>query len=113
MATGLRHIEDDQIHESTLSQLCNSFTIGALKIEYCVDLSVPQVTFQIYLAGIKIGGGTINPSDPCLKIGGGALGFKAEVELCLNADDSEVTYEIELCVPVLGCKTYKGVLVSW
>ncbi|MEM7049313.1 MAG: hypothetical protein AAF604_06625 [Acidobacteriota bacterium] len=113
MATGLKHIESHQVHESALTQVCNSFSIGPLKIDYCVDLTIPQVTFQVYLAGIKIGGGTINPSNPCIKIGGGALGFKAEVELCIDVDRQQVTYEIEICAPFAGCKDYKGVLFSW
>lgn len=112
-ATGLAHIQDNQVHESTMQRFCNSFSIGVLKIDYCVDLAVPQVSFDVYLAGIKIGGGTINPEHPCIKIGGGALGFKAEVELCLDIDKKRVTYEIELCAPFVGCTKYKGTLFSW
>ncbi len=112
-ATGLVHIEDNHAHESTLSQFCNSLSIGPLKIDYCVDLTIPQVTFQVYLAGIKIGGGTINPEHPCIKVGGGALGFKAEVELCLDVENRQVTYDVEVCIPIAGCKRHKGVLFSW
>ena len=111
--TGLEHIQDHQIHESAMQQFCNSISFGPLKVDYCVDLAIPQVTFQVYLAGIKIGGGTINPQNPCLKIGGGALGFKAEVELCIDVNKQQVTYEIEVCAPFVGCTKYKGILFSW
>jgi len=113
MATCLDHIQDNEIHESALSSFCNSLSIGPLKVEYCVDLTIPQVTFEVYLAGIKIGGGTINPDHPCVKVGGGAVGFKAQVELCLDVAKQQVTYDITVCVPILGCKDHKGVLFSW
>ncbi len=112
-ATGLEHIADNQLHESAFSTFCNSISFGPLKIDYCVDLSIPQVTFQVYLGGVHIGGGTVNPSNPCIKVGGGALGFKAEVELCLDVAKQQVTYEIEVCAPFVGCTKYKGILFSW
>lgn len=113
MATGLAHIKDDQIHESVLNNICNSFSVSELKIDYCVDLAIPQVTFTVFLKGIKIGEGTINPQHPCVTIGGGVFGFKAEVTICLDPAKKQVTYEIELCVPFLPCKDFKGVLFSW
>jgi hypothetical protein len=113
MPKQLDYIQDYQLHESALTQFCNSLTLGPLKIDYCVDLSVPQVTFQVYLAGIKIGGGTINPDHPCVKIGGGVFGFKAEVELCIDAAGQKVTYDATVCAPFVGCKSYKGILFSW
>lgn len=113
MAKQLDHIQDNQLHDSALSQFCNSLTLGPLKIDYCVDLAVPQVTFQVYLANVKIGGGTLNPDHPCVEIGGGALGFKAEVELCIDVPGRQVTYDITVCAPFKGCKSYKGILFSW
>ena len=111
--TGLAHIKDEQAHESLFNQVCNSFSIGPLKIDYCVDLAIPQVTFSVFLAGIKIGGGTINPQHPCVTVGGGVAGFKAEATLCVDPAKKQVTYEIEICAPFVGCKKYKGVLFSW
>lgn len=111
-ATGLDHISADELHESALTSFCNSISLGPLKIDYCIDLSIPQVSFQVYLAGIRIGGGTLNPSNPCVKVGGGALGFKAEVELCLDVAKRQVTYEVEVCA-FGSCTKYKGVLFSW
>lgn len=113
MPTGLRHIEDFQIDEAAFLQYCNHFSVGPLKIDYCVDLTVPRVTFSVFLAGVRIGGGTIDRSEPCVKVGGGAGGFKAEVELCLDLDRKRVVYQIELCAPIVGCRDHKGVLFSW
>jgi hypothetical protein len=112
-ATGLKHIKDNQIHESAFTAVCNSLSFGPVKIDYCVDLSVPQVTFQVFLAGVLIGGGTINAQQPCLTIGGGAAGFKAEVTLCIDIAQRQVTYEIEACAPLVGCTKVNGVLFSW
>jgi hypothetical protein len=111
--TGLNHIQDNQIDERALQTFCNSVTIGPVKIEYCVDLTVPEITVKVYLAGILIGSGTINPSNPSITIGGSALGFKAEVTLTADFSKRQVTYKIEVCAPIVGCKAYSGVLFSW
>jgi hypothetical protein len=113
MTTGLDHIQDGQIHESAFNFFTNSISLGPLTITYTVDLSIPQVTFTLTLAGINIGGGTINPQHPCVTVGGGAAGFKAEATLCVVPANKQVTYNIQVCVPFLGCKTYQGVLFSW
>lgn len=112
-ATGLKHIQDNQIHESALQTFCNSISIGPVKVDYCLDLSVPQLTFQVFLAGVQIGSGTINPQNPCVTIGGSVAGFKAEVTLCIDPSKQQVTYEIEVCAPIVGCKKWAGVLFSW
>lgn len=113
MTTGLSHIKEGQVHESSFQSFCNSFSISVLKIEYCVDLSIPQLTVNVYLAGIKIGGGTINPQNPSITIGGSALGFKAEVTLTADFNAQKVNYKIELCAPIVGCTSYSGTLFSW
>ena len=109
----LSNIQDGQLHASAFQQFCNSFSVSVLTIKYCVDLSVPQISVEIYLAGIKIGGGTINPSNPSITIGGSALGFKAEVTLAADFTKNQVTYKITLCAPFVGCTDYSGVLFSW
>lgn len=112
-ATGLKHIADTQLHESAFNNFCNSLTIGPVKVNYCIDLTIPQVTFQVYLAGIQIGSGTIDPQHPCVTIGGSVAGFKAEVTLCVDPAKKQVTYEIEVCAPIVGCKKWTGILFSW
>ena len=109
----LSNIQEGQIHESAFQQFCNSFSVSVLTIKYCVDLSVPQISVEIYLSGVKIGGGTINPSNPTITIGGGALGFKAEVTLSADFSKDQVSYKITLCAPFVGCKDYSGILFSW
>jgi hypothetical protein len=113
MATGLDHIQDNQLHESVFNLVSNSISIGPLTITYTVDLSIPQVTFTLSLAGVNIGGGTINPQHPCVTVGGGALGFKAEATLCVDPAKKQVTYNVQICAPFVGCKTFEGVLFSW
>src|ERR1700682_1800851 len=80
-SNALDHVKEGQLHESALQQFCNSFSVGPVKLDYCVDLSVPQVSFEIYVAGVRIGGGIINPQHPSVTIGGSVDGFKAEVTL--------------------------------
>lgn len=109
----LSHIQDGQVDAASLQQFCNSFSISALTIKYCLDLSVPQITVEIYLAGVRIGGGTINPSNPSITIGGSIAGFKAEVTLAADFTKKQVTYNVTLCAPFVGCTTYNGTLFSW
>ncbi len=113
MTKGLSHIQDNEVHKSSFQQFCNHISIGPLEIKYCVDLTVPQITFSVYLAGIKIGGGTLNTSDPSVTVGGSALGFKAEITLTADFSKKEVDYDIQLCTPVLGCDDFSGKLFSW
>lgn len=109
----LSDIQEDQIHPSATQQFCNSFSVSALTIKYCLDLAVPQITVEVYLTGVKIGGGTMNPSNPSLTIGGGVIGFKVQVTLTANFDTNQVTYKITFCAPVAGCTDYSGTLMSW
>lgn len=109
----LGHIQEGQVDAKSLQQFCNSFSISALTIKYCLDLSVPEITLEVYLAGVRIGGGTINPSNPSITIGGSIAGFKAEATLSADFDSKQAKYSITLCVPVFGCTNYSGVLFSW
>jgi hypothetical protein len=109
----LAHVQDGQLDASALQQFCNSFSVGPVTIKYCVDLTVPQITVEIYLAGVRIGGATINPQHPSVTIGGSVAGFKVEVTLTADFSKRQLTYNITLCAPIIGCKTYSGVLFSW
>lgn len=101
------------LDEATFSQFCNSFSVGPVTIKYCVDLTVPQITVEVYVLGVRIGGGTINPSNPSITIGGSVAGFTVQATLTADFKARQLTYQIKVCVPVLGCKTYSGVLFSW
>jgi hypothetical protein len=101
------------IDEAAFSQFCNSFSVGPVRINYCVDLTVPQVTFEVYVVGVRIGGGTLNAANPTITIGGSVAGFTVEANLTVDFSARQITYSIRVCVPVLGCRTYSGVLFSW
>jgi hypothetical protein len=109
----LAHIKDGQIDPKAFQQFCNSFSIGVLTINYCVDVSVPQVTFTVTLLGVQIGSGTLNAQNPTVTIGGSVSGFKAQVTLSADLSKKQITYDITLCVPIAGCKQFTGVLFSW
>jgi hypothetical protein len=106
-------VKEGQLHPSALQQFCNSVSIGPFRIEYCLDLSVPQITIEVYLSGVQIGGGTINTQNPSITIGGSVSGFKAEVTVTADFNKRQATYNITLCAPIVGCTTYQGVLFSW
>lgn len=112
-SNALAHIKDGQIDPKALQQFCNSFSVGPLTINYCIDPSGPQVTFTITLAGVKIGSGTLNAQTPTVTIGGSVAGFTAQVTLTADFSASQVTYDITLCAPIVGCTQHTGVLFSW
>ncbi|HEX4962745.1 MAG TPA: hypothetical protein VF173_18055 [Thermoanaerobaculia bacterium] len=112
MANELQHIKDNQVHESIFNSTSHRFSWGPLEINFSVDLNPPQVTFTVYLAKVKIGSGTINAQNPCVKVGGGAAGFKAEAELCVDVAKKQVTYDVTVCAPIVGCQSKKGILFS-
>jgi len=113
MANQLQHIQDNQVHESIFSSTCHRFSWGPLEINFCVDTNPPQVTFTVYVAKVKIGSGTLNAQNPCVTVGGGAAGFKAEVELCVDVTQKQVTYKATVCAPIVGCQSKSGILISW
>lgn len=108
----LAHIKENSFDARTLEFFDNSISFGPVRIEYQLDLSVPQITFSVYLLGTRIGGGTINPTNPSLTVGGSIDGFKAEVKLTADFAGRKVTYDIALETP-LGGKHYSGTLFSW
>lgn len=109
----LAHIKEGQIHPNALQQFCNSFSVGPVTIHYCVDLTVPQVTFEVYVAGVRVGSGTINAQHPTVTIGGSVDGIKVEATLTVDFEKRQVTYKVTVCVPIVGCTTYSGILFSW
>lgn len=111
--TALQHIQEGQLDASALEQFCNSFSVGPVRINYCVDLGIPQITVELYLAGVRIGGGTINPQHPTITVGGSVAGFKVEATLSADFNARQITYSITVCAPIFGCKTYSGTLFSW
>jgi len=112
-SNALAHIKDGQIDPKALQQYCNSFSVGPLTINYCIDLSGPQVTFTVTLAGVKIGSGTLNAQNPSVTLGGSVAGFTVQVTLTADFSTNQVAYDITLCAPIAGCTQHTGVLFSW
>jgi hypothetical protein len=109
----LSNVQEGQLDAKTFQQFCNSFSISALTIKYCIDLSVPEITIEIYLLGVKIGGGTINTNNPSITVGGSVDGFKAQATIAADFSKDQLSYKVTLCAPIVGCKDYSGILFSW
>lgn len=113
MATSkLAHIKEGHFHASALEFFDNSISVGPIRIDYQLDLSVPQITFSVYLASVRIGGGTINPTNPSVTVGGSVDGFKAEATIAADFAARRATYHIDLETPI-GGKTFDGTLFTW
>jgi len=108
----LAHIKANSFDPKSLAFFNNSISFGPVKIEYQLDLSIPQITFSVYLLGTRIGGGTVNTTNPSITVGGSIDGFKVEAKLTADFDGKKVTYDISLETP-LGGKHYSGTLFSW
>lgn len=85
-----------------LSHSCITL-LDVLKI--CADVQGDNVHIEVTLAGIKIGGGTISKDHPSITIGGGAVGFKAEVTITLNMNPISLKFCGKVCAPIVGCKS--------
>jgi len=79
----LAHIAEGHLSDAVFEQHCLSYTIGPLKIEACIDVSVPAASVSVYLAGVRIGGCQLSPQNTNCKVGGSVDGFKAEVGFSL------------------------------
>lgn len=87
----LAHIQEGYLDDAAFNQHCVDFSVGPLKIEACIDISVPSASVSVYLAGVRIGGCQLSPQHTNCKIGGSVDGFKAEVAFnlvppCLDYD---------------------------
>ena len=111
--TVLEHIEEGYLDPIIFQQVSSSFSWGPVKIIFDIDIDKPEIRVKVKLAGTKIGSGTLNPKKTTITIGGSVSGFKAEVKLKADFPKQKLTYKIEVCVPLLGCKNKKGTLVSW
>lgn len=109
----LVHLPEGHLAPAATQQYCNSFSLGPITLQYCVDSSIPQVTFNVTLLGGNIGSGVLNAQHPSATLGGSIAGFKAEVTLTADFQAEQVTYAITLCTPFGGCKNYSGTLFSW
>ncbi|HEX6036408.1 hypothetical protein [Longimicrobium sp.] len=109
----LAHVPDGHLAPAALQQYCNSFSLGPITIQYCVDPGVPQVTYTVTLLGVSIGSGVLDTNDPSVTLGGSVAGFKAQITLAASFTEDQVTYDITLCTPFGGCTEYSGVLFSW
>ena len=77
--------------------------LGALKV--CADVQGSNVNLEVYLMGVKIGGGTVSIDHPSITIGGGAAGFKAEVKISLKTNPYALEICGKVCAPFVGCKS--------
>ncbi len=112
MAQRLAHIKDGHFNVAALQFFDNSISVGPIRIDYQLDLTVPQITFSVYLAGVRIGGGTINPTNPSVTVGGSVDGFKAEATITADFAAKKATYHIDLETP-FSSNTFDGTLFTW
>jgi hypothetical protein len=106
MPTGLPHIQDGQLSADVFAATCYSWSAGPLTVQCCVDLSVPNVTVTVTLAGVTIGRAVLDPQHTSATIGGSVAGFKAEVTLTVDFTAATLTISAEVCAPFVGCKDY-------
>ena len=90
-----------------------SQSFGPLTIYYDIDLSVPQITFDLKVHGHSIGGGTINPSNPSVTIKGSKGFIEVDVNLTANFDAKQVDYRVS--VKAFGSTIVEtgGILFTW
>lgn len=83
-----------------VSNACVSL-LDVLKV--CADIQGDKVKVTVYLAGIEIGSGVLDLKNPSITIGGGALGFKAEVKISLKTNPFQIEICGTVCAPIVGC----------
>jgi hypothetical protein len=108
----LEAMQDFQIDEDALEMLEGSWSKGPVKITWDFNLAKLEFTFKVYLCGIKIGGGTLSPSNSKICVGGKVMGTGAKVCLELDVPNKRVLYEIWVWTPFKNWH-WKGILFSW
>src|SRR3954467_6579273 len=111
-ATGLAHIKEGHLDEAVFEQHCINWSWSALRLEACIDTSVPRVSAEAYLMGVLIGQCTLNPQHSECTFGGSVDGFKAEVSLTI-VNNCNLAITAELCLPTVGCKKIAHTLFTW
>jgi len=97
------------------AQHSGSWSFGPLTVDF--SFAGSQITFQVKLAGITIGTGSLDATNDGACISGNA--GVASVKLCLKADFSkkELTVNGQICVkiPIVGshCKSFNQRIFGW
>lgn len=100
----------DLLETTALEPVSGSYTFfGFLVVDYSLSITPPEVKIDLYITAlgkkVRIAGVDINPNNPTVKIGGSALGFKAELDASFDFSTYVLTLKATGCVPILGCKT--------
>jgi hypothetical protein len=107
----LAHVTEDHEQSAQLwaTSSCHDVTFGPVRIKYCVDISKPEVTFEVYLHGTLIAQGTLSQAHPTVtiqkKIG------PASVKLTLTLSGKCIDYDLTACL--FACFSRKGRLFCW
>lgn len=103
--SGLAHIEDNHLHPSVFDNHCIDWSVGPVSISACIDVSVPSASVNVKIFGTSIGKCVLSPEHQDCTIGGSVAGFKAEAKFTFKGNCLVV--ELEVCAPIVGCKSYK------
>jgi hypothetical protein len=94
------------------SSSCHDVTFGPVRIKFCVNISIPEVTFEVYLHGTLVASGTLSKTHPTItiqkKIG------PASIKLTLTLDPAKkcITFDLTACL-FGACFSRKGNLFCW
>ncbi|MBD7917856.1 hypothetical protein H9657_06130 [Cellulomonas sp. Sa3CUA2] len=73
-----------------------SWGIGPLRVDVAADLGVPRLSVTATLAGWPVGSAVLDPQHTETRLGGGALGFSARLDLTASFTDETLTVAGEL-----------------
>ncbi|WP_375515392.1 hypothetical protein [uncultured Nostoc sp.] len=78
-------------------------------IKLCYNVTNDSITgsaeLDTPLGKIPLGSFDLNPQHPTATIGGGAFGFKAEVEISFDFNTDVLKICGKVCAPFAGCKS--------
>lgn len=109
MATNLlAHIADDQLDASVFNTVCHSVSLGPVTAKFCINTDPLSVAVTLTVAGVTVANCAMSSLHPTCKIGGGAAGFKGELDLTLDIPGKKLNWSLTFCAPFIGCKTISG-----
>lgn len=106
----LPHIGENQIHASAFDAACHTLSIGPVTAKFCASFNPPSVSVELSVLGHNVANCTLSNAHPSCKIGGSIGPFKAELDLTLDIPGKKLNYTLTICAPIVGCKTYNGVI---
>lgn len=101
-AAGVEPVASLEARTAAVRGCITVISLGVASIKVCYSVSGSGIHVSAALdtpfKDITLGSATLNKSRPCVTLGGGALGFKAEIKICYKVSKHQLCFSPKICL---------------